>query len=175
LNYLKVDFLRQAAGDLHRRELTFTDNVVATYGPVSAWDGTINPDRPEGLGPQDYQLKCNELTVVDTRGSGLPASERGNLELVATDNTWIEGQRFRAWAHRATFTQAKDLIVLEGDGRSDASLWHESRPGAPPAHTAARYIQFSPSTQQVQTTGIRFLDLNVPQSSLRPERGRPAR
>lgn len=167
LSYLHVDYQRQAAGDLHRRELTFTDNVLCTYGPVPTWDATIDPNRPEGLGPRDYQLKCNELTVIDTRGSGLPASERGNFELVATDNTYIDGQKFRAWAHRLTFTQAKDLIVLEGNGRSDARLWHEPRPGAPHTETAARHIQFSPSTQQLQATGIRGLDVRVPQSSAR--------
>jgi hypothetical protein len=167
LSYLKVEYQRQAAGDLHRGELTFTDNVVSTYGPVPNWDATINPDRPEGLGPRDYQLKCNELTVIDTSRSGLPTSERGNLELVASDNTYIDGQKFRAWAHRLTFTQAKDLIVLEGNGRSDARLWHEPRPGAPHTETAARHIQFSPSTQQLQVTGIRGLDVQVPQNSAR--------
>jgi hypothetical protein len=173
LTYLKVDYQRQAAGDLHRRELTFTDNVVSTYGPVPNWDSAIDPDRPEGLGPRDYQLKCNELTVIDASYSGLPSSERGNLELVANDNTYIDGQKFRAWAHRLTFTQAKDLIVLEGNGRSDARLWHEPRPGAPHTETAARHIQFSPSTQQLQATGIRGLDVRVPQSSVRRSEASP--
>jgi lipopolysaccharide export system protein LptA len=169
LSYLKVEYQRQAAGDWHRRQLTFTDNVVSTYGPVPNWDATIDPDRTEGLGPRDYQLKCNELTVIDATRSGLPSSERGNLELVANDNTYIDGQKFRAWASRLTFTQAKDLIVLEGNGRSDARLWHEPRPGAPHTETAARHIQFSPSTQQLQVTGIRGVDVQVPQNTRRPE------
>jgi hypothetical protein len=84
----------------------------------------------------------------------------------------VEGKTFTARGHRVTYSEAKDLLVLEGDGRTDAQLFQQARPGASTSQTAARKIMFWPKTRRVQIDDIRFIDpggaLPVRPSGTRP-------
>ena len=57
--------------------------------------------------------------------SPVSGSSGGNMELTALDNVIAEGTNFTARSARLTYTQAKDLLILEGDGRSDAELFKQ--------------------------------------------------
>ncbi len=66
--------------------------------PCKNWDATIDPDRPEGLGPRDYQLKCNASFDEDRRDAAWACRRLQSgaqlSGLVANDNTYIDGQKF---------------------------------------------------------------------------------
>jgi hypothetical protein len=165
LTYLNVQFARLAVGNMHQRELTFTDQIKTIYGPVTGWEEKLDAEHPESLGPQGVTLNCDQLTVREMAGQvrasraddGRP--QRGFLELEALGSTLVEGTDFTARAHRLTFAEQKSLLVLEGDGRTDAQLFRQPTPGGPRSQAAARRIMFWPTTRRVEIDDARFFDL----------------
>ena len=72
-----------------------------------------------------------------------------------------EGTNFTARSARLTYTQAKDLLILEGDGRSDAELFkQEGGQGTAASRFAAQKILYFLKTNQVNVEGVRSLDMN---------------
>lgn len=174
LTYVHVDFQHGLGGNLHRRVLQFGNRVDVVYGPVARWDARLEADDLDDLAAggdgQAMLLHCQRLTLAEMRYS--EAAPPG-LEVTAEGNTQVEGlnyqgQSFYALAERISYSQAKDLLVLEGDGRRDAELRRQTRPGAPVATAAARKIFFWRSSNRVDVEDARMLDLNVLSSGNRP-------
>lgn len=155
LSYLEVRFQRGAAGNLRQRRLTCEGQVVAVFGPTRAWDERLSADRPESLGPRAAVLHCDRLAVAQMP---VPGTNHLTLELEAQGNTLLEGQHYTARAHRLTYAEAKDLLILEGDGRNDAQLFRQMYPGGPLSATTARRIQYWPSLRKGSVDGPRFLE-----------------
>lgn len=155
LTFLEVRFQRGAAGNFRQRNLTFEGQVSAVFGPVTGWQERLSPDRPETLGPRGAVLRCDQLAVAQMPVPGTPQLA---LELEAVGNTLVEGQHYTARAHRITYAEAKDLLILEGDGRNDAQLFRQTYPGGPVSATTARRIQYWPSLRKGSIDGPRFLD-----------------
>jgi lipopolysaccharide export system protein LptA len=157
LSYLHVDFQTAIAGNLAKREIQFIDRVNAVYGPVASWEQELSKDRLEDLPEKGVLMNCDRLTVTE-----MGATQQGQklYEMEAAGNARVEGKTFTATADRMTYAQAKDLIVLEGDGRADAELWRQSRVGGPTEHAAARKILFWKSDNRAQVDDARFLDLS---------------
>lgn len=161
LTYLNVQFEKGITGNLHKRELIFTDQVKTTYGPVATWDQQVSVDDPDGLGPTGVILNCDQLTVREMSVSRIAGGERGPMELEALSNTLVEGSTFTARAHRLTYAEEKDLLVLEGDGRTDAQLFRQPRPGAATTKAAARKIMYWRNTNRVEVDDARYFDLGA--------------
>jgi len=155
LTYLHVDFSGDITGNLHRHEIQLQRQVKATYGPVDHWDETIEADSGKGLGEDGALLTCDRLQVVEI---GAKQNGQRPVELHAVGNTYVEAQRFTARGHRITYVQAKDLLVLEGDGRVDAELWHQTQVGGARSPFAARRILCWPGANRVEVGDARHLD-----------------
>ena len=152
--YVRVDYEDEAVGNVLARELEFRGRVRTLYGPVAAWDRTLDPDPAEGLGPGQYLLTSDQLAVADA--AARMSSQQAGIELTALGNARIEGEAFSARAWRVAYARAKELVILEGDGRADAELW---RKGSTTPDAAAQQIRFWTNTQSVQVDGGRFLNL----------------
>jgi len=167
LMYLNVRFQGAIAGNLHRKEMAFEHQVKTTYGPVDSWDAKLDPDCLESLGTRGIFLSCDRLAVVQMPS---PTGQRPAVEMEATGNTLVENPGFTARALRMTYSEAKDLLVLEGDGRTDAELSAQKYVGGPVSNFAARKILYWPSTRRLSVDGVRSLELNdLPALSRRPK------
>ncbi len=157
LRGLHVRFQGSITGNLHRRQMTFHDRVQSAYAPVDCWEAKLDVDNPDALGPDGVVLHCDRLSVnqMDT-----PVGDRRAIELEAAGNTVVEGNTFTARAIRMTYTEAKDLLVLEGDGRTDAELFRQQQIGGPTSKAAARKILYWPSTKQIKVIGAKSLELS---------------
>ena len=107
-------------------------------------------------------LTSNQLTLYEV---GPRTEGRSALNLKAEGNAVVEGQRsegdlFRAWANEMSFAQEKDLIMLKGDGRTDAQLYRQVKAGAPLTKTVARTILYWPSTRRVEVNDVHYLDFS---------------
>ncbi|HEV3416388.1 MAG TPA: hypothetical protein VG056_06230, partial [Pirellulales bacterium] len=162
LNYLHVDFGGALSGNLNQHEITFHDNVRSVNGPVLSWEDELNPDQVDDLGPGGVLMNCDDrLTVRQSDAKPTAAApQRRPIELEAFGNVVVQGDVFTAHANRLTYTEAKDLLTLEGDGRRDAELFRQERPGDPPAQTLARQIFYWRSSNSVSISKARLLDLN---------------
>ncbi len=163
LTHLQVHFDNGFNGDYNERILRFLGRVRSIYDLVDNWEETSNPEKLGKPGQQGAELHCEQLTVADLSVIG----SRG-VELEAIGNTYIEAQSYVALAHRLTFSQAKEMLVLEG-GRQDARLWLDKN-RTPTPNAAARRISYQVRTRKVEVNGASYLDLNrlrqiVPQPS----------
>lgn len=160
-SYLNVQFTGPLSGNQNRHEITFHDHVRGVYGPVASWQDELNPDEIDNLGPGGALMTCDQLTVRQTNDkppAGAP--DRHPVELEAIGNASVEGEQFRALASRLTYAESKDLLILEGDGRRDAELYRQARPGDDAPHTTARQILYWRSTNSVSFYNPRYGDFN---------------
>ena len=159
LTYLSVRFRGSIVGNLHNQEMTFHDQVRTAYGPVDSWDAAPETDDLESLGPKGVLLSCDQLKVSQM---ATPGTDRRAVELEATGNVSVEGQAFTARAVRMTYAQAKELLLLEGDGRSDAQLYYQPYVGAPYTETAAQQIWYWRLVPKVQVRGVKAFQWTAP-------------
>ena len=157
LTYLHVEFQRGLQGNLHHREVTFSDMVRATYGPITTWQGAIDADDAGRLPKGAVLLSTDQLTVAEMRTD---SARRGSIELEAKGNVSVEGEQFTAWADHMSYAEGKDLLILEGGKRSDAVLARQSQLGGPTSKAAAQRILFWRSTNRVEWDNVRYLDLS---------------
>jgi len=155
LTYLHVQFQRAVTGNLNTRQLTFGEPTKTVYAPVDDWDAKLNADDPASLGPEGMVLDARKLTVRE-----MPARARGEdgwFELVAIGNVVAEGAQFVALGHRVTYTQDKDQMVLEGDGRSPAQISYSAN------QARADKIIYAVGLRHVIFSGAHSLNVGVPQ------------
>jgi len=158
LTYLGVDFQRGLRGNIHQRRMEFLQRVEAIWGPVAGWDDALDPHAAAGLPEGVVTVSCDVLGV----GQVPPTAERPrpSMELAAGGNVLVEGQSFTARSARLTWAEAKDLLVFEGDGRSDAQLFRQLQAGAQPSSASAGKILFWRGLNRVDVEDARYLDLD---------------
>lgn len=157
LTYLEVSFQGRLYGNLHDRKVTFEDRVRTVYGPVDSWEATLDVDDPDALGPKGVVLSCDRLDVVEM---AVPGGGGSALELEATGNTMAENRTFTARApEKMTYAAAKDLLILEGNGRADAELFRQEQVGGATHRVSARKISYWPSTKQLKVSEGRSLEI----------------
>jgi hypothetical protein len=160
LVYLDVKFQRELIGNLLQRQMVFHEQVRCVYVPVASWDARFDDDSPEAIGPQGVTLRCDRLTATQLT---VPGSRERAWTLDAAGNTLAEGQTFTAQGTRMTYDQAKGLLVLEGDGRSDATLYLQEQPGQRRTSQQSRRILFWPATKRFTLEGFHALEIpNLP-------------
>ena len=102
----------------------------------------------------------------------LSGGSGGNLELTALDNVVAEGTDFLARCARLTYTQAKELLILEGDGRSDAELYQQKGgEGTDASPLKAQKILYFRKTGQAKVEGLHSLETNQAPASRRRRAG----
>ena len=157
LSYLHVQFQESITGNLHRRTMSFHRQVRTVYGPVDSWEDTLEIDNPDALGPRGALLSCDRLSVTEME---TPLDKRRTMELETVGNTRVEGQTYAARANRMTYSQAKDLLILEGNGRADAELFRQQHVGGTTSTVSARKIHYRPGTNTLDVDGVRSAELN---------------
>jgi hypothetical protein len=179
LQYLGVDFQRGLTGNIHRRLLEFHQRVEAINGPVAGWDDSLDPHATSGLPEGVVAIACDRLGVG--QAPPLPGRQQNTLELSAGGNVLVEGETFTARSARLSWSEAKDLLVFEGDGRSDAQLFRQLKAGAKPSTASAGRILYWRGLNRVDVQDARYLDLDqlgqgpLPQlPGGRPGPGQPA-
>jgi hypothetical protein len=85
---------------------------------------------------------------------------RRAIEIEASGNTIVEGDMYTAKGLRMTYAEAKDMLVLEGDGRTDAELFRQPQAGGERSRVAARKILYWPRSNKLWIDGARSLDIN---------------
>ncbi len=162
LVYLYVEFQRGISGDIRQREVRFHQDVRSVYGPVRSWEEQLDPHRPDLLGPQGVSLTCQEVSVAQT-----PGTEEQLVELRAVGDVRVQGESFSAMGHRMSFSQAKDLLTLAGDGRAKARIRYNLYADQPPSHASAGTLKYSPGTGMLHSTDISEVEIFGGQGSPR--------
>jgi hypothetical protein len=110
------------------------------------------------LPPRAVSINSDALGIA--QAPPLPGQPRSSIELAAAGNVLVEGESFTARSARLTWSEGKDLLVFEGDGRSDAQLFRQVRVGAPTSSASAGKILYWRGLNRVDVDDARFLDLD---------------
>lgn len=159
LTYLRVTFQQRVTGNVHERHVELHEQVRAVYGKVDRWDATINPDLVDQPDAEVVLLNSDMLQVAQ---AGEQPTGEAAVELQALGNALVEGHAFTARGHRISYTQAKDLLVLEGDGRSDAELFRQASDSGQSGRAAARKMLYWPKTGRLDVDTFSTLDFTGP-------------
>jgi hypothetical protein len=158
LTYLGVDFQRGMRGNVNRRVMEFHQRVEAIWGPVAAWGETLDPHAPGGMPPRAVAITSDMLAVGQSPPA--PGLRRSSLELLAGGNVLVEGESFTARSARLSWSEAKDLLVFEGDGRSDAQLFRQMKVGSPTSNASAGKILYWRALNRVDVDDARYIDFD---------------
>jgi hypothetical protein len=162
LTCLHLRFMRGISGNQIHRDIVFRGQVRAARASAQSWTTTLESDDPNRLGPQAFVLYSDSMQVDDM--SPVSGGSGGNLELMALDNVIVVGTNFTSRSARLTYTQSKDLVILEGDGRSDAEIFkQDGGEGSKASRFAAQKLEYNVKSGLVKTEGVRGLDLNQAQ------------
>jgi hypothetical protein len=138
--------------------MEFHQRVEAVWGPVATWDDALDAHAPAGLPAGAVAVSCDVLGLAQP--PPMPGRERSSIELGAGGNVLVEGESFTARSARLSWSEAKDLLVFEGDGRSDAQLFRQLQAGALPSTASAGKILYWRALNRVDVEDARFLDLD---------------
>ncbi len=159
LLYLDVRFAREMTGNLDYREITFKQQVQAVYGPVAQWGDQVSAEQIVSRARPGGVLHSDQLTVADVADKQSPG-----VEMLARGNIRVEGQEksgfFTATGHALKYAHHKDLLILEGTGRTFAVLTRQQRIGAEPQTTRLERIVYQPRTNLLNLEGVQSVELN---------------
>ena len=156
---MHVRFQGCITGDI-RHEATFHDQVRAAYAPVDSWMASLDTENVEALGPNGAAAPLRRAFGRRHGGPRSKTPAAWNSSPPATP--WLEGSgdQFTARAARITYDQKKDLLILEGDGRTDAELYRQLSARRRASKAAARKIFYWPKTKRSYVDGARTLEFN---------------
>jgi hypothetical protein len=155
LAFVRIDFDEQLTGNITNREVQFHGRVRTIYGPVTDWDQTLDPNPVDGLGQNQLALSSDHLALAQMGPA--TAGDEAAVELIATGNASVEGSNFTARGNRISYARAKELLILQGDGRNDAEFW---RKGSTHPDAAAQGLRFWIKDNRLEWDGGKFLNLS---------------
>jgi len=158
VTFLGVDFQRGFAGNMNQRQMEFQQRVETIWGPVDTWDASLDLHDPRGLPEQAIAVTSDTLGIG--QAPSVPGKPGRSVELSAGGNVLVEGDSFTARSARLSFSELKDLLVFEGDGRSDAQLFRQDRVGGPTSSASAGKILYWRKYNRVEVKDARYLDLD---------------
>jgi hypothetical protein len=141
--YTRIDFDGTMNGSTEKKMTTFREVKRVVYGAVANSTDTIDEDH---LPKDGGRMKCGELTLIQVPET---KTQKAYLTLKATENVELEGRSFYAKADKVTYDESKDHYILYGDGKIDATIWREPKPGASRSSQSAQWMQFIPSENKV--------------------------
>jgi hypothetical protein len=176
LECLDLTFMTSITGNKNRKDMVFHGQVRAAHADAKSWNTTLEDPDPNHLGPQAFVLKSESLEVADMTPVGGSGS---SMEFQARDNVIAEGAiptategkptNFYARCARLSYSQAKDQLIFEGDGRSDAELYKQDGAGKNVEPFKAQKILYFQKTGEAIVNGFHSLDVNPPPARPAPQ------
>ena len=179
LRFLRVDFNNGLTGNYLERRAQFAGNVQVVYGPVLAWDHQLPLHSTQGVPPDSVELRCEELRVLEdpafsVQRGGNTGGPFGPIELVAMRSVRIdasigaEGGGVIAEAARASYSQAADRAILEGDGTQLAKLWARQNGQQEYAPATAQRLTHYITLGRTTIDNLQGAEYQPPASATRP-------
>ncbi len=133
-----LNFHESMVAYMDRSEVVFEGKVELAAGPLQSWDQMIDINTMQRLKNDEMMLSCDLLKAYDTSGLGprgtsfAPAT--ATWEFQSLGNVRFAGKTdegdYSGSGYRVTYTQPKDLLVLEGDGRTPAHIRKDPIPNS---------------------------------------------
>ena len=159
LSFIQVNFDGEMNINPDQKEMTVVGNVRTIYAPIGSWKQTFDPDnRKKKAPPGSVNLRCDQLQLAQWASR---SDNKSFNEMLATGNTHLYSDEFEATANRVSYSQASDVLVVEGTPRTDANLWFKQTPNDKnPTHLIAEKISYRISDQRTQIQSVKNMNIN---------------
>ena len=159
LSFIQVNFDGELNINPDQKEMTVVGNVRTIYAPTGSWKQTFNPDSQRKDAPRgSVNLRCDRLQLAQWASR---SDNKSFTEMLATGNTHLFSDDFEATANRVSYSQASDVLVVEGTPRTDANLWFKQTPNDKnPTHLIAEKISYRISDQRTQIQSVKNMNIN---------------
>jgi hypothetical protein len=137
LSSIHIQFEQRIDGRLDQRMIEFQRGVRTTYSPAKDFDDLVVARTQEDLGEQGVLMTSDRLRVTEMQVGG-----QKWLEMDAKENTIVEGRTFTVRAASVRYSSDKEVLTIEGNGRTDAEIWYQTVPGQPRTYTSARKLRY---------------------------------
>jgi hypothetical protein len=154
LSSIHIQFEHRIEGRLDQRTIEFQRKIRTTYSPARDFDDLIVARTPEDLGEQGVLMTSEKLAVTAMQVGG-----QKWLEMEAKENAIVEGRTFTVRAASVRYTSDKEVLTIEGNGRTDAEIWYQSVPGQPRTYTSARKLRYWIREGEFDGEDFNILDL----------------
>ena len=152
-----VKFDDRLIADPTKKQIQIHGQVRSLTSPVRSFDTIFDPDLETSTWPVEaVKLVCQQVQLAQWNPQ---SSNKPSNEMVASGNAHIISSKFEATADRVSYSQANDMLVVEGTPRSDANLWFRRNPAARPDHLVAGKILYRLSDQWTEVQNVRNLKI----------------
>ncbi len=160
-------FADSLQGDFNNKELKFQRGVRIGVRPVASWNEVFDAATMDALAEGQATIDCQTLRFAqspqppstarpgpafraapDAAGSSLGAWE---IEAVGSVAFRVRNERglFETVGNRASYAAAKDLFIIEGDGRQPARFQQTHPNGLPGMNIALGIIKVRPKAMEI--------------------------
>lgn len=172
LTNIHVAFDRAIVGDLAQRRIEFQERVRTTYSPANEFTDHIVAELPSDLADERGMLMTSDRLIV----TELFTPSARWMELEATNNAYLEGRALKVQAASIRYSSDKEVVTVSGDGRADATIWHQAAPGQTPSKVIVQKWKYFLRTGAWESDGIKHFDLqNINQLPIQGLRSGPGR
>lgn len=164
-----LNFRESMVAYLNRSEVVFEGKVELAAGPLAAWDHMIDINTMQRLKTDEMLLNCDLLKAYDTSGLGHRgstfAAATATWEFQSLGNVRFAGKTdegdYSGSGYRVTYTQPKDLLVLEGDGRTSAHIRKDPLPNSREQAFEADVISAAINVKTMATQEVRIKRVGI--------------
>jgi hypothetical protein len=154
LSSIHIQFEQRIEGRLEEHTIEFQRKVRTTYAPAADFDDLIVARTPADLGERGVLMTSDKLAVTE-----MQVGAQKWLEMEAKENAVVEGSKFTVRASSVRYTSDKEVLTIEGNGRTDAEIWYQSVPGQPRTYTSARKLRYWIREGEFDGEDFNILDL----------------
>lgn len=173
-----LSFRESMVAQMDTSEVRFNGKVELAAGPLQSWDDMIDLNTMQRLKVDEMLLNCDMLKAYDTSGLGARnssyAQNNATWEFEALGNVRFAGKAiegdYSGNGYRVTYTQAKDLLMIEGDGRIPAHIRREVAPNSREQNFEADVISaaINVKTMAAQDVRITRVGIEIPKTQALP-------
>lgn len=150
-------FKESLQANLNLQSLDFLRGVRIASREIKSWDDVIDVEAIQGLRQGESTLDCDRLRLAidQTQPSGLD-SPPWELEAIGNVIYHTRNERglYNGIAHRAAYTAAKDIFLIEGQPGRSATMNQTLPTGA--AGTNAAVKRLSVNTRTMEVINVEF-------------------
>jgi hypothetical protein len=165
----QLNFHESMVAYMDRSEVVFEGKVELAAGPLPSWDHMIDINTMQRLNTDEIMLNCDLLKAYDTKGLGPSVSSlapsTANWEFQSLGNVRFAGKTdegdYSGSGYRVTYSQPKDLLVLEGDGRTPAHVRKDPRPDSREQPIDLDVISAAINVKTMVTQDVRFKRVGI--------------
>jgi hypothetical protein len=131
----------------------FIDGVELIHLPATDPDARIDVTR---LPPGAVHVQCGRLEVLNRKAG--KAGSTNDFE--ARERVRVWAREFHAVAGRVTYSESKDMLVLEGQSGDSAVIWRQTKPGSPREPISAKKIKVWVKENKISVEDVDHIKIN---------------